>query len=310
MTIIAATVLVFLLQIFITKPVDLSRRDTGRAPTTQSTTRQTELDDEFGPFVFRESVIQKWLELDTQKVLHGQVWRVVTNAFCHDRWGIWHIAINMGLLFWFGRALELMYGRSEFALFYFAGAICAAVAFMLLDCVTGMKVPMIGASGAVMAVMTLYTLHFPGERYRIWYIGEVEMRWIMLIYAIYELHPVLLALAGDRYFAGVAHIAHLGGMAFGVAYWFTDIRLAAWKPGLRIPRVVQVRVTKPSRDRSGAPQETPSPVGRSRGRSYDSRELDAVLAKLSATGADSLTEEDRAVLETARRSLKKPRLFY
>ncbi len=46
------------------------------------------------------SLVQEWLELDTQKVVYqGQVWRLLTCAFCHDRFGIWHIFVNMFLLF-------------------------------------------------------------------------------------------------------------------------------------------------------------------------------------------------------------------
>jgi membrane associated rhomboid family serine protease len=42
------------------------------------------------------SVIQDWLELDTRKVVRGgQVWRLVTSAFCHSRHDIWHIVFNM-----------------------------------------------------------------------------------------------------------------------------------------------------------------------------------------------------------------------
>ncbi|MEJ7592994.1 MAG: rhomboid family intramembrane serine protease [Planctomycetaceae bacterium] len=62
----------------------------------------------------RISIVQDWLELDTNKVRQGQVWRILTSAFCHDRHGLLHILFNMLGLIWFGIALEYMYGEREF----------------------------------------------------------------------------------------------------------------------------------------------------------------------------------------------------
>ena len=51
----------------------------------------------------RVSVVQEWLELSPEKtILEGQLWRLVTCAFCHMRFGVWHILFNMLMLYWFG----------------------------------------------------------------------------------------------------------------------------------------------------------------------------------------------------------------
>ena len=137
--------------------------------------------------------------LDTNKVIEqGQVWRLLTHAFCHDRHNILHIVFNMLFLFWFGRTLESMYGSREFLLFYLTAAICAALAYVALDLYTGSPIPAVGASGAVMAVVMLYTMHFPTEEIYICFIIPIQMRWLMVIFVIWDLHPVLLALAGSR----------------------------------------------------------------------------------------------------------------
>src|SRR5204863_317405 len=59
----------------------------------------------------------------------------------------------------------------------------------------------------------------------IFWFFPIEIRWLMLFYLIYDLHPVLLALSGDRFSTGIAHAAHLGGLAFGFAYAKFDWRL-------------------------------------------------------------------------------------
>jgi rhomboid family protein len=146
------------------------------------------------------SIVQESFELDTRKVVYGgQFWRLLTHAFCHSRFGVWHIVVNMLLLYWFGATLESMYGPRESLLFYLTAAVFAGLTFVGLDLYTGSTGPGIGASRAVMAVMMLYTVQFPREQICIGWLFPLEMRWVMLLYLIYDLHPVLLALSGDRY---------------------------------------------------------------------------------------------------------------
>ena len=52
------------------------------------------------------SIIQEWFQLEARQVKRGQVWRLLTYAFCHDRFGLWHILFNMLLLYLCGVTLE------------------------------------------------------------------------------------------------------------------------------------------------------------------------------------------------------------
>ncbi len=247
----------------------------------------------------RVSILQEWCELDTRKVVyHGQLWRLVTHAFCHDRYGVWHIFFNMLFLYWFGCTLEAMYGSREFLLFYLAAAVIAGLAFVGLDLFTGSSVPGIGASGAVMAVAMLYALHFPRETFCIFWAIQVEMRWLILFYVIWDLHPVLLTLSGDRLYTGVAHSAHLGGLAFGFCYGWYEWRLApllGWVPALRQSRPVRSRPPLALGTRREPP---PDP---------DAQRMDQLLQKIYESGQDSLTVEERAYLHEASERLKSRR---
>ncbi|QJW94823.1 rhomboid family protein [Frigoriglobus tundricola] len=242
-------------------------------------------DDPFMP-VRKVSVVQEWLELDTSKVVReGQVWRLVTCAFCHDRHGIFHIVVNMFFLIWFGGTLERMYGTREFLLFYLVAAAVASLAFVALDLYTGSTVPAVGASGAVFGVVMLYATHFPHETFSIFWI-QIELRWLVLIYVLWDLHPVVLALAGDRAGGGVAHAAHLGGLGFGYLYARSSWRIEAaldWLPGVRAGAA---RPRRPAAE----------PV---RGSDPEAERIDALLAKISESGADSLTEDEREYLKRA-----------
>ena len=78
--------------------------------------------------------------------------------------------------------------------------------------------PAIGASGAVIAVFMLFAWHFPRHTILVFFVIPVEVRWLVIAYAIYDLFPVLRQIGGDVVGDGVAHSAHLGGLAFGLFY--------------------------------------------------------------------------------------------
>jgi membrane associated rhomboid family serine protease len=245
----------------------------------------------------RVSIVQEWLELDGKKaVLGGQVWRLLTYAFCHDRTAIWHIFFNLLLLYWFGGTLESMYGTREFVLFYLTAAVVSGLAFVGLNFYTGSLVPCVGASGAVIAVMMLYTMHFPYQIIYVCWLIPVQMRWVMIFYAIWDLHPILLALSGDQYLDGVAHAAHIGGLAFGFLYAKYEWRLAPLGDWISLPRWKRRGRLRLYAAPEPIPVTEPDPeMGR----------VDEILQKICETGQASLTEEERAVLRGASERLKK-----
>ncbi len=227
--ILVANVVVFLAQVLWTEPLggpgfekrlgEMSDRAEGVSEIDLEMLQCIEL------FVPERSVVQHGLELDPQKVRQGQLWRLFTSAFCHDRFSVWHLLINMLFLYWFGTRLESMYGAREFALFYFAATLCASVAFLALQYYVHDLSPAIGASGVVFGLAVLYTLHHPYETISIYFLFPVQMRWLLLIYVIFDLHPVLMQLSGQVFLGNTAHSAHLGGVLFGYLYFKRGWRL-------------------------------------------------------------------------------------
>jgi membrane associated rhomboid family serine protease len=318
---IVANVVVFLLQIFVVRDVtslEMLRRinpeidklfaenaDDPEAldelkkqyPHLDEKGRRKKLFEMFMPHQ-RISIVQEWCELDTNKVVYGgQVWRLLTHAFCHSREAIWHILFNMLFLYWFGCTLESMYGPREFLLFYLTAAMVAALAYIGLDLYTGSSRPAIGASGAVMGVTMLFTMHFPRQIMYVFWVIPIEMRWLMALYLIWDLHPVLLTLSGDRVFSGIAHAAHLGGLAFGFLYYKFQWRLdtiterIAW-PSWRWRRRPRLRLLQ-------LPADSPEPEP-----DADAERVDQLLQKIYETGQASLTDEERAILRLASDRLK------
>lgn len=136
-------------------------------------------------------------------------WQLLTYAFLHG--GLTHLAFNMLGLWMFGRELEYFLGQKALLQLYFASVLSAAVMQLLVTTATGSVYPTVGASGGVFGLLLAYAMFFP-HRIIVLLFPPIPMpAWLFVtLYAIIEL---VLGVSGSQ--AGVAHFAHLGGMAGG-----------------------------------------------------------------------------------------------
>lgn len=157
------------------------------------------------------------LSFETRQPLHPAA-TVFTSMFLHG--GFFHLGGNMLYLWIFGNNIEDKLGHLRFVLFYLLGGVVAAYAHALTA--PGSHVPMIGASGAVSAVLGAYLLLFPRAHvYTIVFFGffvqVVRLPALIVIgfWAIIQLinGVVTKGLLGT---GGVAWFAHIGGFLYGV----------------------------------------------------------------------------------------------
>jgi membrane associated rhomboid family serine protease len=144
-------------------------------------------------------------------------WQLVTYAFLHG--GFTHIAFNMFALWMFGGAIEHTLGPRPFAIYYFVCVIGAAVAqLMVMLFFTGGFYPTLGASGGIFGLLLAYGMMYPHQRILLLFPPIPMPAWLFVTgYGAIEL---FLGVTGTQ--AGVAHFAHLGGMAIGfvlIEYW-------------------------------------------------------------------------------------------
>lgn len=247
------------------------------------------------------SAVDDWLALRPDAVLEGQVWRLLTAAFLHSRATPWHLIMNMLGLWWFGTTLERMYGSREFAAFYLLAAVFSSVGYVLFGLFTARLNPMVGASGAVLALLMLYATHFPRERLYFFGILPVEVRWLVVFYVAVDLYPVLLEIGGTDVWSNVAHAAHLSGLLFGYLYRRWDGRLSTlfrdWS-GFHVRR--RLRTMSTNRKLKVYQPDDEPPVD------LDA-ELDRILAKIHEHGTSSLTEREQALLTQASQRYKNRR---
>jgi membrane associated rhomboid family serine protease len=235
--------------------------------------------------------------LDPGKILHGQIWRLVTYDFLHSTGGIWHLFWNMYLLYMAGSRVESTYGPREFLWFYLISAVFAGAFFLLWGLLMGTAHAAIGASGAVMAVLIVYAMHWPMDRWFI-LIFPVPVVLIVILDAALDLFPLLSELGGRPVGDNVAHAAHIGGMLFGFLYVRQQWRVSTWIPS-HVPhwktffkRRPKLRVHVPEREEPRGARPIPPNV--------ESR-LDELLEKISLHGERSLTEDERRFLSEASR---------
>ena len=147
---------------------------------------------------------------------------IFTSMFMHGSLG--HIGGNMLFLWIFGDNVEDAMGHIRYFLFYLVGGVCAAMAQVIADPMS--KIPMVGASGAISAVLAAYVFLYP--RSPITVINPIPLLW--LFWGLFLYFPAWLVIG--EYFVvnlwdalavkaagGVAFMAHVGGFIGGAALW-------------------------------------------------------------------------------------------
>lgn len=138
-------------------------------------------------------------------------WQFVTYMFVHG--GIGHLFFNMFGLWVFGLPVERQLGSREFLLFYLLTGTLSGIFSFLAYLIAGVNVVLVGASGAIFAVLFAFAVFYPHAR--IFLFGIVPMRApvMVLLYAAIELFNQVTGTVG-----GVAHLTHLAGFAFAYLY--------------------------------------------------------------------------------------------
>ncbi len=143
-------------------------------------------------------------------------WQLLTYAFLHG--SLAHIFFNMFALFMFGRALELYWGGRRLVVFYLVCVLTAALTQLVAQHGAGVNEEVIGASGGVFGILLAFAWYFPRQRIILLFPPIPMPAWLFV--TLYGLLELFFGVTGTE--AGVAHFAHLGGMAGGalcILYW-------------------------------------------------------------------------------------------
>ncbi len=157
-----------------------------------------------------------WLALWPLESGRFAPWQLVSYSFLHG--GLAHLAFNMFGLWMFGAELERVWGPRRFATFYFCSVLAAAVTQMAVSQFSGSTVPTVGASGGLFGLLVGFAIVFPQRRITPLF-PPIPMPAPVFV-ALYGGIELLLGVTGSA--SGIAHFAHLGGIAGGwlvLRYW-------------------------------------------------------------------------------------------
>ena len=159
-------------------------------------------------FSRNSDAFNEWFALTPALVVKKfMVWQLVTYMFLHL--GLFHILINMFVLYMFGGEVERAMGTKAFLRFYFLTGIVAG----LTGFIFAYNASMVGASGAIFAVLVAFATFYPEVRVLFMFIFPMKAKHMVILIGGITL---LATFSGGG--GGIAHFAHLGGLVAGVLY--------------------------------------------------------------------------------------------
>lgn len=151
-------------------------------------------------------------------------WQVLTYGFMHSTDMYAHIFFNMFAVFMFGSEIERLFGPKRYLTYYLACVVGAALMHLIVVTAANLlPYPTLGASGGVFGLLLAFGMAYP-KRTLVLLFPPIPMpAWLFVtLYGALELY-----LGITRTASGVAHFAHLGGMATGfvlIRYWRSQRR--------------------------------------------------------------------------------------
>jgi membrane associated rhomboid family serine protease len=202
----------------------------------------------------------------------GMVWQLFSYMFLHV--GLWHLLINMLMLWFFGSSLEKIWGTKQFVSYYFFTGVGAGLCSIIVS--FNSSVPVVGASGAVFGILVAYAMLFPEQGVLFFFIFPMKMKHAVLILAGIN---ILGALSSP--YSGVAYMAHLGGGLCGYLYFKQEwIRFRLFHLVARS----QQGKTQRKGNKKNVEKKT------------ENERIDSILDKISQYGIDSLTDREKTIL--------------
>lgn len=144
----------------------------------------------------------------------------ISHMFLHGGWS--HLIGNMWFLWVFGDNVEDNMGHTKFIIFYLSSGVFAALVHFLFN--LNSQVPMVGASGAISAVMGAYYVLFPYSRV-ISFVPTFFLPFLVAIPAavylfVWFVFQIISGIADSVVNSGVAYWAHAGGFVIGMIWGF------------------------------------------------------------------------------------------
>ncbi|MGJ8760284.1 MAG: rhomboid family intramembrane serine protease [Polaribacter sp.] len=231
--------------------------------------------------------VVSWFSLDDNFTsLLTKPWTIITYGFLHA--DFLHILLNLITLYFVGNLFIEYFTQKQLLTFYLLGTFFGGALFILshnyFPLFQDQSSILVGASAGISAIFIGITTYIPNYQLKIRFIGFVKLWYLGAIWVGLD----ILALSGGN--AG-GHFAHLGGALFGFLY----VQRAANKEILIFDKIAALFSTKkkPLKTVYKSPKKT---VKTNKGTSINQQQIDAILDKISKSGYDTLTKEEKEFL--------------
>ena len=221
-----------------------------------------------------------YLGLDTATPLLFPL-QVFTYQFLHDPFNIFHLLLNMLVLYFFGTTVENWLGPRRFLRLYLGSGVAGGIFYLLFSLLRGGGGVCIGASGAVSGVVLYFCLVQPMAEILVLFIPV--RAWVFgAFWVLYSLYNMLVEVR----FGGMSHVAdsaHLGGALLGILFWRYEGLVRRWADSWARKRALE----------------------RARNLARDREKMDQLLDKVKREGLHSLSEKERRLLQEMSGKLKR-----
>jgi len=232
------------------------------------------------------------LSSDISEVLK-KPWTIITYGFFHG--DFLHLLFNMIMLFFSANLFKTFFNEKQFLNFYLSSLIFSGLIFIISSYIFpafSNHVPLIGASGAVMALLMATTVYKPDFYIRLLLIGQVRLIYLTAVFIVIDF--IQLSSSNSR-----GHIAHLGGVIFGYLFVYQikkgkNIAIPFYEWIQKVASYFKPKQKTPFQNVYR--NNNPAPQSFNNNKSMHQKKIDAILDKISASGYDSLTKEEKEFL--------------
>ena len=233
-------------------------------------------------------------------------WTIITYAFAHSFTNLWHIIMNMLVLYWFGRVFVDFLGSQKLVNLYVMGAVAGGLTYLLaynlipfyserINLFDGM----VGASAAVYAISVATATYWPDHRFYLLFFGPVKIKYLVAVYLFFSFLGSVGANAGGN-------LAHLGGALIGFVYakqLMKGKEMGTWvfksMEFMKSFFVSRPKIKVSHRQSSSKKRSSYSSSATKSKTTYTQDEIDKILDKISESGYDSLTKDEKEKLFNA-----------
>jgi len=231
-------------------------------------------------------------------------WTLLTYFFAHEE--IFHILYNMLFLYWFGKLIDEYLGSRRLIGLYFMGGIAGGLLYLVMyNTIPYFQAQadtarMLGASAAAFSVAVGAATLLPNYTFHLLLIGAVRIKYIVFFF-------IILSVANSAGMNAGGNLAHLGGALMGFTYvkllqngtdlgrpiyWLAE----SWNNLLKPKPAVKVSYRQRSSANTQASPYASATSGPATLSTPDQDEVDMILDKISRSGYESLTREEKQKL--------------